>query len=197
MPVSKVTLALLCAAVLLVVPATAAAQERDPDADSPSGQVYAIPLETARGDAAPRGGKGSAGGSGDSSTSSGGGQSSTGGGDVSSGTDGTTDGGEASGLTSGSGGGSGSTGGSGSSGGSGSGEEGGSGSGGETPETSAIRSENGFGSSSRVPGLDGNPTVALNAVSDPSGSRVYGLLLLGVLLAAGVGLASRSARRTH
>ena len=38
--------------------------------------------------------------------------------------------------------------------------------------------------------------LAAARASDPAGERVYGLLALGVLLAVGVCLASRFARRT-
>jgi hypothetical protein len=52
-------LALVCAALL--APASASAQSTDPEAGSPSGSIYEIPLEGARSDAAPGGtrGKGS------------------------------------------------------------------------------------------------------------------------------------------
>ncbi|HEX2086576.1 MAG TPA: hypothetical protein VHF89_12910, partial [Solirubrobacteraceae bacterium] len=63
---------------------------------------------------------------------------------------------------------------------------------------SAIRSEHGFGTSTRVPGVASTAAErpAAERPDDPSGLRVLGLLALGVLLAAGVGLASRAAHRT-
>ena len=50
------TLAVTLLAVAGVAPGAAHAQATDPDADSPSGVIYEIPLESARDDAAPRGG---------------------------------------------------------------------------------------------------------------------------------------------
>ncbi len=50
------TLAATLLAVTGIAPGAALAQATDPDADSPSGVIYEIPLESARDDAAPRGG---------------------------------------------------------------------------------------------------------------------------------------------
>jgi hypothetical protein len=49
------TLAATLLAVTGIAPGAALAQATDPDADSPSGVIYEIPLESARDDAAPRG----------------------------------------------------------------------------------------------------------------------------------------------
>ena len=49
-------MALTLLAVAGIAPGAARAQATDPDADSPSGVIYEIPLESARDDAAPRGG---------------------------------------------------------------------------------------------------------------------------------------------
>jgi hypothetical protein len=164
----------LLAAVLAVaaLPAAARAQSpgaNDPEAGSPSGAIYEIPLDTARGDAAPR-----SGGSGDAAPPAGG----TG-----------------------------------------------------APD-SPIRSENGFGSSSQVPGatVDASTTadsrsspeggqrpdrtnapagrrsdggVAAEALiasrgtvpEEPSGTRAYLLLALAVVVAVGLGVAARRATR--
>ena len=183
---------LLSVAVLAVSaagPAPASAQTGDPEAGSPSGVIYEIPLDNARRDAAPTrtgGGKG-------------GGTSGSGGG-----------------TTSGSGSGS------------------GSGAGGVTTANgtvSPIHSENGFGSSSAVPGvaaavaakLSGKsggkkagsrkssgstktpvmtspaeslgPPKSATVTATPSKSRAYLLLALALAVAAGIGVAGRYVAR--
>ena len=178
---------------LLAFPATGAGQasQSDPDVDSPSGHVYAIPLESARSDATPRKDRGDA--TKRPSTSGGGTTGSSG-----SGTEATEDP-AATGTEDQTGTAAGSQG-SGSGGGTGGSTAGGDDSGTESDRPSPIRSENGFGSSSQVPGLaaDQNDAVRLAAAraGDPAGERVYGLLALGILLAVGVGVASRFARRS-
>ncbi len=64
------TLAATLLAIAGIAPGVAHAQATDPDADSPSGVIYEIPLESARDDAAPRGGGtgGSQAGNGDGGT---------------------------------------------------------------------------------------------------------------------------------
>lgn len=54
----------------LVAPQGAVGQSNDPPANSPSGAIYEIPLEGARGDGAPSGGGGSGGGGGGESSAS-------------------------------------------------------------------------------------------------------------------------------
>jgi hypothetical protein len=177
------------ATALLVAPAPASAQgtASDPGAETPSGHVYELPLDSARGDAAP---KRSYAGDADSSDSAGARDSGTSGSGRPAGGSGATSGdGPREDSPAGQDGADPAAGGS-------SDEED------EEHPTSAIRSENGFGSSSQVPGVDkppaardAAPTVSAATVSDPSGLRVYGLLALGVLLACGVGFASRTVRR--
>src|SRR3954449_4294863 len=68
---SRGTAALALVLALGLAPPAARAQDpevhTDPDAGSPAGSVYQIPLERGRGDAAPPGGTASAGGSGTTS----------------------------------------------------------------------------------------------------------------------------------
>ncbi len=116
---------LLPLAVLVLIPGVALAQTNqlpsDPDADSPSGTVYEIPLEKARKDAAP---KPSGGGSGDPAQDGGTGPAPT------------PDASAESGVA---------------------GRE------------SLYRSENNFGSSSQIPGVDDRRKRARSAPSDGSG----------------------------
>jgi hypothetical protein len=171
-------------AVSAAGPAPASAQTGDPEAGSPSGVIYEIPLDNARRDAAPtRGGDGK-----------GGGTSGSGGG--------TTSGsGSGSGVTTANG------------------------------TVSPIHSENGFGSSSTVPGVAAAVAAKLGGKSNgkkagsrkspgstktpvvgppveglgppksatvsatPSKSRAYLLLVLALAVAAGIGVAGRYVAR--
>ena len=165
----------VAAAALMLSPSPVAAQTptSDPDADSPSGHVYELGLDSARSDAAPKRQRSEAPGASTPSSSR----------DESDEAPAEQPPAESSPTS----------------------DEDAPASREKPVQTSAIRSENGFGSSSKVPGVDPPtadereeapaPTAAAAATSDPSGGRVYGVLVLGVLLAAGVGVASRSARR--
>jgi hypothetical protein len=189
-----------------------AVQRTDPKAESPAGVIYQIPLDSARRDAAPvlptgkrddgagsagGGAGGSGGGSGGQAGSpgagGGGGSVGSGGGSVSSG-----------GSSVGSGGAGGSSGGMGGRGGgnsavlsaSASASEGG----GTPQDPSSIHSENGFGSSSQVPGVSQAAlrTGAGVAAAQAAGSTlpIYLLILLIALAAIGMGiLATRDSRR--
>jgi hypothetical protein len=171
-------------------------QSSDPRATSPAGVEYSIPLDSARQDAAPHGHGGAAGFGGGSAGGGGGGTGGGGGG------------GSAGGGTS-AGGGSSSAGGgatqAGSSGGSGHGSlhaaasarvAGGSAvlvPGGQPG--SLIHSGNGFGSSSRVPGLNGPTSPGLAAVSDGGSSApTLALVLAAVVLLVGGFAGIRAAR---
>jgi hypothetical protein len=167
------TLAATLLAVAGIAPGAALAQATDPDADSPSGVIYEIPLESARDDAAPRGG-------GSGGTQAGNGDGGTPASSV-----------PAEGL-----------------------------------DESSIHSENGFGSSSDVPGAseagakqgsadgkadagDGSGTTAAgtgdatggdaiktaNVSSPPSTGRAVLLIVLAVAAAAGLGFAGRQSLR--
>ncbi len=196
-----VFLAALVAALLL--PTTASAQSSDPEEGSPPGVIYEIPVESGRDDAAPsRGDRGSqrggSRGSGRSGGSGGGrGGSGSGGGSGSTG----DSGGGGAGVSSSSGGsgggdGFGDAGSAGSSGGA-SGSSASGGAEGTDRDGSPLRSENGFGSSSRVPGLDGpasSGTGDLSTTTDEGGlgtGGAIGLVALGVVAAAGLGFAAR------
>jgi hypothetical protein len=174
-----VFLAALVAALLL--PTTASAQSSDPEEGSPPGVIYEIPVESGRDDAAPsrgdrgsqRGGSRGSGRSGGSGLGGGRGGSGSGGG---SGSTGDSGGGDA---------------------GVGSSSSGSSGGDGIDRDGSPLRSENGFGSSSRVPGLDGpasSGTGDLSTTTDEGGlgtGGAIGLVALGVVAAAGLGFAAR------
>jgi hypothetical protein len=223
---------------------TTPSQPTDPNANSPAGVVYAIPIESSRQDASPHGhtsqGAGGSGGSGNSGTggsvnsgSGGSGNSGTGGSGNSgsggsaagsgSGGGGSTPGGSGSGGSGSAGSGSGSGGSGGGklgSGSSGSGSKaGGSGTGGSGSHSglvghssgsvmlvpggqpgSLIHSENGFGSSSDVPGLNAKASAGLAAVqgdgsSAPSAAIVLAIVVLAVGSVAGAGAWRRSTRR--
>jgi hypothetical protein len=198
---------ILGAAWVLLMPAAAQAQtpaENDPSADSPAGSVYEIPLDRARRDAAPRGGgrRGfdqardspirSENGFGSSSTvpaaapaggmvDADGDGSGTTGAPTAGGPDGATgDGTEGASSGGGATGGSGGSGGSGGDGGSSAGGTGGSSSGGPgAPQSTAEQLI--------------SPNAA--ATPEPSSTRAYLLVGLGVLLAVGLGVAARRAVR--
>ena len=163
--------------------AVAATEMTDPQAGSPAGVIYQIPLDTGRRDAAPvlRGGRQHSGSSG--------GVTGTTGGPGGPGAGGLTGGG-GSGGNPGSGGGSGSGGG-------GSGPNPG---GGTPSDPSSIHSENGFGSSSRVPGV--SPAADRIGAGVPAahtaGSTLPSYLLMVLIGAAAVAVgltASRTTRR--
>lgn len=172
-----VFLAALAAARLL--PTTASAQSSDPEEGSPPGVIYEIPVESGRDDAAPsRGDRGSQrGGSRGSGRGGSRGGSGSGGGSGSAGDSGGAGVGSSSG---GSGGGAGGSGGGDDSGDGGSADSSGGASGASTSgasdgtdrDGSPLRSENGFGSSSQVPGLDGpasSGTRDLSTTADEGG----------------------------
>ena len=156
---------------MLALPAAAEAQRSqrtDPAASSPAGAIYQIPLDDARRDAAPAAGR--AGGGGD------GGSGESGGGSGSGGSPGTT-GGSATGASGGDGGGDGVAGSS----------EPDATAGGDRP--SSIKSENGFGSSAKVPGVDGiAPLPSGEARDGGSFGGATTPLLLTLIAAASVGV---------
>jgi hypothetical protein len=167
-----------------------AVQATDPNANSPAGVVYSIPLDSARQDASPHG-------HGGSSSSSGG--PIVGGGSGGSGGGGGIAGGSGSGSV-----------GSGGSGGAGAGSGAGSSShslitdrGTTTPilvpggqPASLIHSSNGFGSSSKVPGAGSPASAGLGAVqSNASSAPLLAFLLAAVVLTLG-GFAGVRAWRT-
>jgi hypothetical protein len=184
---------------LILLPATAQAQTEpgvhvDPSGSSPPGVVYQLPLDSARGDAAPHGHSGSHGGGSGSGSGSGSGHSGSGSGASGAGTGGTGGSGGAGGAG-GTGGGGASGSGSGSSG-SGAGGGGGQG-GGVSLANSSIHSENGLGSSSQVPGVSGSGTVSSER-SSSSGAGIaapLGLLVAVVLLAGTAAVAGRRVAR--
>lgn len=171
-----------------------ASQATDPNANSPAGAIYSIPLDNARQDGAPHG----------HSSSSGGG--SGGGGGGTSGGGGGTGAPPSSGGT-GSGGGGATGGGTGSSGG-GSTPSSGSGSGNTSNAVlvpggqpgSLVHSSNGFGSSSSVPGLDAPASAGFRSVqTDASNAPLLAILLaVAVMLVGGfVGARSWQAARAR
>ena len=202
----------LMAAITPAVAKPPRSQATDPGAGSPAGAIYAIPLDTARQDAAPHGHHG-AGVGGNGGSSGGGGTGATGGG----GTGGAGGGGTGSGGSAGGGSGGSGSGGGGSGGaagrGSGAAHHSGSGSGtssrtggnssrilipGGQPG-SLLHSSNGFGSSSKVPGLNapagaGLDTVQGNASSAPLLAIVLAAVVLAVGGFAGVRASSRRMR---
>lgn len=186
---------------LVLLPAVAQAQEPgvhvDPSGSSPPGVVYQLPLDSARGDAAPHGHSGANGGGGSGGGGSGGGGSGHSG-------SGSNSSGAGAGGAGGGGGGAGGAGGSGSgSAGSGSGGSGASGSGGSgggvSLAQSSIHSENGLGSSSQVPGVSGSGgSVSGDRSSSESGAGIVGplaLLVAVVLLAGTAAVAGRRVSR--
>jgi hypothetical protein len=184
-------LALTIGAQTAVAAEAQSVQRTDPKAESPAGVIYQIPLDSARRDAAPvlpsgrrDGGVGGpgAGGAGGSGSGSGGQTGSSGGG----------------GAT-GSGGASGSPGGSGGHGGaSGAALSASAAEGGGTPQDpSSIHSENGFGSSSQVPGVSRAAlrTGAGVAATQAAGSTLPTYLLLILIALAAIGIGVFAARR--
>jgi hypothetical protein len=178
-----VDISLLVALSLLSWTASAAAQApgpqaTDPGANSPAGVVYAIPLDSARQDAAPHGHGRVLGPSNGSSSGSGGGYggSHSSVGSVGSGSTPTRSTSSAGGSAAR-----------------------------RTPPVlvpggqpgSLVHSANGFGSSSAVPGLNGNASSGLGTVQgDGSSAPVLTIILAVVLLGAG-GLMGARAWRTH
>jgi hypothetical protein len=204
---ASVIASLLLFVGLAVPSAQAAPQRTDPDATSPAGVIYEIPFDSARSDAAPKvsskktdGSSNAAGSTG--SGGSGGGTSGTGG----SGSSGS--GSSGSGATSGTGG----SGSSGSGSGTSAGGSGGTGGSGATSSTdpnvgTSIHSENGFGSSSVVPGTvaslgpvatDGPPSSAVHASGGGNAGTpvaTFGLLGLVAIVGGWIGIgASRGLR---
>jgi hypothetical protein len=195
LPILTLLVAISLCAVSAALARAPSVDSTDPQANSPTGSTYAIPLDAARNDAAPRhrkndaasGGGGSGGGGGGSAAGGGG----SGGGGGSAGGNGTGGGGSApggAGNRSGGGGGSGAGGGS------------------VNVAASSIHSENGFGSSSVVPGfrdrLTGRAAAEranspVDAGSISSGFPGFVLLFLLVLVGCVLGrMASRSLRRS-
>jgi hypothetical protein len=194
-------------------------QRTDPQAESPAGVIYQIPLDSARRNAAPVLPSGRRDGGGSSGPGTGGGAGGSGGGAGGSGGGAGGSGGGAGGSGGGAGGQAGSSGAGGGGSASGSGAGGSSGSagghgatngavqsasasaGGGTPQDpSSIHSENGFGSSSQVPGI--SPAALRTGAGVPAtqtaGSTLptYLLIALVVLAAVSMGvLATRSPRR--
>jgi hypothetical protein len=155
-----------------------AAGRTDPHANSPAGVIYQIPLDSGRRDAAPAapaGGTGSGGGGTPSGSTPG---AATGSGDP------TPDGGADTTPAP--------------SAGSPAATNAVAPGGGTAEDPSSIHSENGFGSSSHVPGVSdpGVPTLASAQVSDAGGGSSFGVYALliaagGVALMSGVGAAGR------
>jgi hypothetical protein len=173
------------AIALFVLAASAAfgAQQRtDPKASSPAGVIYEIPFDSARKDAAPQSARDGSSTSGDSSAAA---AAAAGG----SGSGGSGDGGAGDGSSS-------ADGGSDANAGAGAG-----GAAGSDPNVgTSIHSENGFGSSSQVPGVggatvqgDGPPSSALRTASsatDASPVGTYGMLGVVVLAGGWIGIAA-------
>lgn len=160
----------------------------DPQANSPAGTIYAIPLDTARQDAAPHRRRGSSGGSKSNSKAGVLGAVGSGGSGGS--------GGASGGGGSGGSGGSGASGGASSAGGSGGGSSGGSSSvlvpGGQPG--SLIHSSNGFGSSSKVPGLGAPASAGFRTLGGASNAPILAVLLALVVIALGVVAGGRAWR---
>jgi hypothetical protein len=187
--VSRVSLIVSFAAIVvtfgIVAPSADAARQRtDPEASSPAGVIYEIPFDSARRDAAPQ------------SARTGEGQDGTTGTDGSS-SDDSGNGSDAAGAAAAGAGGPG-----GSDGSDGSGGPDGSGAAAATDPNvgTSIHSENGFGSSSAVPGVagetngsDGPPTSALRTAStatDASPVGTYGMLAVVILVGGWIGVAA-------
>jgi hypothetical protein len=154
-----------------------AAGRTDPHANSPAGVIYQIPLDSGRRDAAPAapaGGTGSGGGDGGTPSGSPSDAATGGGGhETPSPTPAPTTESTAGTITAAPGGGS-------------------------AKDPSSIHSENGFGSSSHVPGVSdpGVPTLASAQISDEGGGSSFGVYALliaagAVALMSGVGAAGR------
>jgi hypothetical protein len=204
-----IALALAVCLAVWVAPAgadTPPRQATDPSANSPAGAVYSIPLDSSRQDAEPHfhshGGSGGAGTAGGGPTG-GPGAGTTGGGATGGGTTGggATGGGSAVHAT---GGRPAADGGSRAGGRTGGGGERGGTRAGTTKDSvlvpggepgSLVHSENGFGSSSKVPGLNASSSAGLAAVqSNGSGAPVLAIVLGAVVLAAGAYLGTRGRR---
>jgi hypothetical protein len=206
-----ISVVLAMSLVAWATPALAGApssQATDPTANSPAGVVYSIPLDSARQDAAPHGHGSAAGGVGGGSGGSGGGTGGSGGG--ASGSSGSGASGSSGSGASGTPSGNGATGGGGSSGShgkpvaasSGAGRSAGTGShaavlvpGGQPG--SLIHSSNGFGSSSRVPGLNAPSGSGLDSVQGNAGSApLLAILLALVVFSVGAFAGVRASRET-
>jgi hypothetical protein len=190
-------IAILLSGLAMAVPAGAGAQSNDPEAGSPSGTIYEIPLDDARKDAAPRhggshGGTASGGSASPIHSDNGFGSSST-----VPGTSGTTTASTQSAQSQSSGG-AGGSGGSGGSGSNGSGSRGGSGAGGsggsqgggkshtsKKPKASANESQIPVAGVVREAAAGGSPSLWRSGL----------LVLLGILVAAGLATAARVASR--
>jgi hypothetical protein len=165
------------------MPALASAQSpsSDPESGSPPGVIYELPVESGREDAAPRRGSGDEGRSQRRGGSGSGGVGPGGGGGVS-GSAGSADGGQGGG---GSGGDSSRDGAEDSRGGDEGDDD-------ESSDGSPLRSENGFGSSSEVPGLDeGSTRPATDAARAPGGlgtGSIVAIALLAMVVLAGIAL---------
>jgi hypothetical protein len=213
-------IAVLVVAIQLATAASALASSKpppiyiDPQANSPAGTIYAIPLDTARQDAAPHPRRGSSSGSGRSSSKAGalgavgsGGSGGSGGGGASGGGGSAGSGGSgASGSASSGGGasGGGASGSASSGGGVSGGSSGGGGSGGSSvlvpggQPGSLIHSSNGFGSSSKVPGLGAPASAGFRALgSSASNAPLLAILLALVVIALGVVAGGRAWRLSH
>lgn len=205
--------AVLVFCVVAPPPVGAQQQRTDPDASSPAGVIYEIPFDTARKDAAPKESRSGANrdrtkkASNNSSATVGAGGPTSGSGDGGTGAGMTP----ASGATrSGAGGDTSSSGaGGGSSAGKSSSNSAATGSAPSNPNVgTSIHSENGFGSSSRVPGVaastahaDEPPPSVLQADASSSSSApgfTYGLLVIMLIVGGWIGLAAgRALRVSH
>jgi hypothetical protein len=185
-------MALAAFAATAVAAGPPAVQATDPNANSPAGAIYSIPLDNARQDAAPHGhaggiagggsGPGGGGGLGGGGAAGGGGSGSAGG----------TTGGGTSGSGAGGGGGSSSSVSASRS------SSTANGSGGTVlvpggQPGSLVHSSNGFGSSSSVPGLNSPASVGFRAIQpNASNAPLYAILLAVAVMLVGAFVGSRS-----
>lgn len=202
-------------------PVNAQQQRTDPEASSPAGVIYEIPFDTARRDAAPKSARGQRGGNSSHQTSSGSVAGGSGGGTGAGGGGTGASGGGGTPPASASGGSGSSTGASGSAtGSSGTAASGANAAGSDASATGAgtsgasanpnvgtsIHSENGFGSSSNVPGVagakvldDGPPASAVRASTSSTtipSAATYGVLIVLALVGGWIGLAASRGLRT-
>jgi hypothetical protein len=195
-------MALAAYATTAVAAGPPATQATDPNANSPAGAIYSIPLDNARQDGAPHGHSGVSGGGTGSGGGGGGGTGSGGGGGGGTG----SGGGASGGGTGGSGGGGGAAGGGSGNAGGGSSSTGGTGSGNTSNAVlvpggqpgSLVHSSNGFGSSSSVPGLNAPASAGFRAVqSNASDAPMFAILLALGVIGLGAFVGARAWRLSH